>query len=102
MSDQFVSSGTAATIVVGVVIAYFYLRYFWAALRKAVLTRNHVDEGEEDRYHFSFAGAVISVVISATAIAIYGVGPGFLYLGPIAALLSPIAVTYCLYQDASS
>ena len=98
MTSQFVSPGTLVTIAAGVVIAYFYVHFMWVALRKAVRTRNDVDEGT-DKYRLSLVGAVISVIVSSIAIAVYGLGPVFLYLGPLASLASPIAVTYCLYQE---
>lgn len=99
MSSQFVSGGVLLTALAGLVIAFFYIRYFLSALQKAIRTRNDAEESD-DRFEFSLLGAVISVVISASVIALYGVAPFLLYLGPIAALLSPIAVTYCLYQEA--
>jgi hypothetical protein len=98
MATQLVSLGTLATIIIGLVISYFYVHYMWAALQKAVRTRHESDEGK-DKYHLSLAGAIISVIVSSVAIAVYGIGPAFLYLGPVASLLSPIAVTYCLYQE---
>jgi len=52
-----------------------------------------------DTYSGSLAGAGISVVLSSIAISLYGLGPAFLYLGPLAALLSPIAVTFCLREE---
>lgn len=100
MTDQFVSSGTAITIAAGVVIAFFYVKHMWAALQKSVRIRNDPDEGREDKYRYSLVGAVISVFLSYVAIAAYGLGPALLYLGPVLALVSPIAVTYCLYREA--
>ncbi|HMJ15736.1 MAG TPA: hypothetical protein VK524_30175 [Polyangiaceae bacterium] len=96
--QQLVSPGTALTILAGVLISGFYIHYMWAALKKAVRTRDDADVGE-DTYRRSFFGAVISVVVSAIAISVYGLGPFLLYLGPIAALLSPIAVTFCLREE---
>jgi hypothetical protein len=98
MSDQLVSIGTVITILAGLVIGYLYLRFMWASLQKAVQTRDESDVGK-DQYHFSFNGAVVSVVASSTAIAVYGVGPALLYVGPLLALSSAIAVAYCLRQE---
>jgi hypothetical protein len=98
MSDQLVSTGTAITIVVGMVIGYAYLRFMWGSLQNAVQTRDETD-GSQDRYHFSLIGAVISVVASSAAIASYGLGPPFLYVGPLLALASAVAVTYCLRTE---
>jgi hypothetical protein len=99
MTRLFVSPATLLTTLVGLVIATFYVRHMWAALRKAVRTRHESEEGQVDRYHHSLIGAVISVVLAAAFIGIYGIGPAALYLGPALALLSPIAVAYCLRQE---
>ena len=93
MSSPLVSTGTVLTLVVGLIVAVAYLRFMWASLQKAVATRDDTDSGE-DRYHFSFAGALIAVVASSAAIAVYGLSPVFLYVGPALALLSAIAVAY--------
>jgi hypothetical protein len=98
MSDQLVSTGTIITIAVGLVIGYAYLRFMWGSLQNAVQTRDETDAGQ-DRYHFSFIGAIIAVVASSAAIASYGLGPAFLYVGPLLALASGVAVTYCLRTE---
>jgi hypothetical protein len=98
MGGQLVSTGTAITIVIGLVIAGFYLRYMWAALQQSVRTRDEPDEGI-DKYHFSLVGAIVSVIASSAAIAAYGLGAAFLYVGPLLALLSAVAVARCLYQE---
>lgn len=101
MSSPFVSPGTAATIAIGSVVSALYIRYMWAALRKSVRTRFDPDTGT-DRFALSFGGAVISVVASASAIAAYGLGPALLYLGPVLALASPLAVAFCLRDEATA
>ena len=98
MRGQLVSTGTTITIIVGLIIAAFYLRYMWAALQQTVQTRDEPDEGV-DRYHFGLVGAVISIFASSAAIAAYGLGAAFLYAGPLLALLSAVAVARCLYQE---
>jgi hypothetical protein len=98
MSDQLVSTGTVITIAVGAAIGYFYLRFMWASLQRAVRTRDEADAGQ-DRFHFSFVGAIISVVASSAAIAAFGLGPAFLYLGPLLALGSALAVAHCLRTE---
>jgi hypothetical protein len=98
MSSPFVSTGTIITLVIGLAVALAYLRYMWRSLQKAVETRDDTDSGQ-DRFHHSFGGAVIAVVASSAAVAAYGVSPTFLYVGPALALLSAIAVAYCLRQE---
>ena len=93
--EQLVSAGTLVTICVGVVIGYVYIRYMWGALQRAVRTRNDEDRGQ-DRYRHGLAGAGLAVVGSIAAIAVDGVGPKFLYVGPTLALASAVAVAYCL------
>src|SRR5450631_1241824 len=102
MSNQFVSPATLVTIIVGLVIAFFYLYFMWGALRKSVRTRNEPDDGPGDRYHHSLIGAVISVLGSILSIAIYGAGPLFLYWGPIVAFLAAIAVAYALRDEVNT
>jgi Mn2+/Fe2+ NRAMP family transporter len=90
------------TIVVGAVIAVYYLYYMAAALQKSVRDRHLADDSRPDRYHYSLIGAVISVIASIVSIAVYGLGPWFLYWGPIVALLAAIAVAYSLREEAVS
>ena len=98
MPEQLVSSLTAITLLVGVLIAAAYVRYRWGALAKAVRTRDDADTGQ-DRYRHSLIGALIAVVGSALAIAALGAAPALLYLGPALALLSAPAVAYCLRSE---
>src|SRR4051794_22832057 len=98
MSNQLVSTGTVITLLAGLAIGYAYLRFMWSALQRAVRTRDEPDEGQ-DQYHLSFVGAITSVVASSAAIAVYGVGPALLYVGPLLALGSAIAVASCLWRE---
>jgi hypothetical protein len=61
-------------------------------------TLDDADRGE-DRYRFSLIGAVIAVIGSISAIAVYGAGPALLYVGPLLALASAVAVAYCLQRE---
>ena len=99
MSEQIVSGGTLLTILIGLVVSYFYLTNMWSALQKAVRTRDDADHGK-DRFRHSLIGAVVAVIASALAIVIYGAGPALLYAGPVLALASAVAVTYCLREEA--
>jgi amino acid transporter len=99
MSQQFVSSATVVALVIGAIIAYFYLYFGWKALRESIRTRSEPDEGPGDKYRHSVIGAIISVAVSIVSIAIYGAGPLFLYWGPILAMAAAIAVTYALRDE---
>jgi uncharacterized membrane protein SpoIIM required for sporulation len=101
MSPLWVSNSTLFTLLLGLVIAGVYLRFMWLALQRAVRTRDEPDVGT-DRYRHGLVGAIIAVVGSAAAIGAYGAGPALLYVGPALALLSAVAVSYCLraeYRD---
>lgn len=99
MSDIFVSPLTAATLVVGVVIAIFYLSNMWLVLQRTAETLDEPDDKRPDAFAYSFVGAVVAVVASWLAIAAYGASPIFLYVGIVLALLSPIAVGYTFYRE---
>jgi len=102
MPNLFVSLATVVTILVGIVIAFFYLRYMWLALQRVARTLDDPDDGERDSFGYSFVGAIIAVVTSSLTIVIYGFAPQFLYLGIVLALASPIAVAYtfrCEFRD---
>ena len=47
----------------------------------------------------SFVGAIAAVVASSLAIALYGMGPLFLYIGVALALASPVAVAYTFHRE---
>lgn len=90
---------TVATTLVGLVIAAFYLRYMWLALQGAIESRAEAEDGRPDQFGRSLVGAVTAVVASSAAIAAFGIGPRWLYLGVLLALLSPAAVAYTLYRE---
>jgi fatty acid desaturase len=99
MNDFFVSPLTAATLVIGVVIAIFYLTNMWLVLQRTAETLDQPDDKRPDAFAYSFLGAIVAVVASWLAIAAYGVSPIFLYVGVVLALLSPIAVGYTFYRE---
>ena len=99
MSDLFVSPLTAATLVVGVVVAIFYLRNMWLVLQRTAETLDAPEDKRPDAFAYSFLGAVVAVVASWLAIAAYGLSPIFLYVGVVLALASPIAVAYTFYRE---
>jgi hypothetical protein len=99
MPDFLVSSATAVTIGVGLIISIVYLRYMWRALVHASDTLDDPDDGRPDAFAYSLAGAVVAVIASSLTITLYGVGPQFLYLGILLALLSPIAVAYTFHRE---
>jgi len=99
MPNLLVSWGTVLTIVIGVVIGFFYLRYMWLALQRVAKTLDDPDEGKSDAFGYSFIGAIIAVVASSLSIAAYGFAPQLLYVGVVLALASPIAVAYTFRRE---
>jgi hypothetical protein len=93
-----VSPGTVFVLALGAVISLFYLAWMWRALQRAVRTRDEADAGR-DNFAGSFLGAIIAVVGSVAAVAVYGIGPSLLYAGPALALLSAVAVASCLRRE---
>jgi len=47
----------------------------------------------------ALSGAVIAGAMSAIVIGLYGVGPGFLYLGPTAGIVGTIGVIICFVYE---
>ncbi len=99
MSNLFVSSATVITILIGIVIAFFYLRYMWLVLQRVARTLDDPDDGKSDGFGHSFIGAIIAVIASSLAIAAYGFAPQLLYIGIVLALASPIAVAYTFRRE---
>jgi|SRR5260370_38814604 hypothetical protein len=99
MPNLFVSSATVVTMVIGIVITFFYLRYMWLVLQRVAQTLDDPDDGMSDGFGHSFVGAIIAVIASSLAIAAYGFAPQFLYVGIALALASPIAVAYTLRRE---
>lgn len=99
MSNLFVSPLTIVTIVIGIVISWFYLRYMWLVLQRVAKTLDDPDEGESDGFGYSFIGAIVAVVASSLAIVAYGFAPQLLYVGIVLALASPIAVAFTFRRE---
>jgi len=99
MSNLFVSSATVVTIGIGIVIAFFYLRYMWLVLQRVAKTLDDPDDGQSDGFGHSFLGAIIAVIASSLAIVAYGFAPQLLYIGVVLALASPIAVAYTFRRE---
>ena len=63
MSDFLVSPLTAATLVVGVVIAIFYLRNMWLVLQRTAETLDEPEDKRPDSFAYSFVGAIVAVPV---------------------------------------
>jgi len=99
MPNIFVSLTTFITIAIGLIIAFFYLRYMWLVLQRVAKTLDDPDDGKSDGFGYSFVGAIIAVIASSLAIIAYGFAPQLLYLGILLALASPLAVAYTFRRE---
>jgi hypothetical protein len=99
MPNLLVSVPTAVTIVIGLVISYFYLRFMWLSLQRVAKTLDDPEDGKNDSFGHSFIGAIIAVIASSLAIVAYGLAPQLLYVGIVLALASPIAVAYTFWRE---
>ena len=99
MPNLFVSSATVVTIVIGIFITFFYLRYMWLVLQRVAQTLDDPDDGKSDGFGHSFIGAIIAVIASSLAIVAYGFAPQLLYVGIVLVLASPIAVAYTFRRE---
>ena len=99
MPNFLVSPATIITIVIGVIVAFFYLRSMWLVLQRVAQTLDDPDDGSGDDFGYSFAGAVIAVIASSLTIVGYGFAPQLLYIGIFLALASPVAVTYTFRRE---
>lgn len=95
----YISATTGAVMLVGAAIAAVYLKYMWQALSKASRDRYRADDGADDRYGHSLIGALVALGASILLVCAYGFAPVFLYLGPLACLLSPVAIIYCFTEE---
>jgi cobalamin synthase len=99
MPHLFVSLATVVTIVIGIAIAFVYMRYMWLVLQRVARTLDDPDDGKSDGFGYSFVGAIIAVIASSLAIVAYGFAPQMLYIGVALALASPIAVAYTFRRE---
>jgi hypothetical protein len=47
----------------------------------------------------SVIGAALAGVVSAALVGLYGVGPAFMYLGPLSVVASAVGVIWCFTRD---
>jgi hypothetical protein len=96
---------TIVAAIVGAVITIFFLRGMYLVLTYASETYGF--EGDDDLEYSSGSkennallyGAFGWVIGSALVIASYGLGWGFLYIGPIVCLLGPIVPIIAMERD---
>lgn len=90
---------TILFLVVGMVVSIFYIKAMFTVLNEAAGSYYEEDEDNKSYYAAPAWGALLAGVIAALVIWSYGVNPSLLYLGPFLAMVSPIAILYCMAQD---
>ena len=91
---------TILFIIIGLVVSILYLKAMITVLNEAVESYHEVEEETAGSYYAAPAwGALLAGVTVALVIWSYGVSPLLLYLGPIFAMISPMAIVYCMAQD---
>jgi uncharacterized membrane protein len=98
-SSPFVSTETLILCLIGIVIAFYYIKGMMTVLENAAKDYNFPDKEAHDTYKYSLLGTVLAVVLAALVITAYGWASTFLYLGPILCMISPIAIIYCMSRD---
>ncbi|MEM9767132.1 MAG: hypothetical protein AAF892_04505 [Cyanobacteria bacterium P01_D01_bin.71] len=99
-SGNALSAGTILFIVIGTVVSILYIKAMLTVLHEAADSYSEDEAESAGSYYAAPAwGAAIAGVLAALVIWSYGLSPSLLYLGPILAMISPIAILYCLSQD---
>lgn len=96
---------TIVAAIVGAVITIFFLRGMYLVLTYASETYgfegdDDLDDSSESKENNALLfGAFGWVIVSALVITSYGLGWGFLYIGPIVCLLGPIVPIIAMERD---
>lgn len=94
---------TIVAAAIGAVITIFFLKGMYLVLTYASETYGLEDDDsdfdEEKENNALLWGAIAWVVGSAAVIASYGLGWGFLYIGPILCLLGPVVPIFAMNGD---
>lgn len=94
------SSITILFIIIGIVVSVLYIKAMLTVLNEAANSYGEVEEETVGDYYAAPAwGALMAGIIAALVIFSYGLEPSMLYLGPIFAMISPMAILYCMAQD---
>jgi hypothetical protein len=87
-------------VVLGLFAATLFLLGFAKGLRNAVLEYRAGKSEPVEIAEYNYAGmAAISVVISAVVIALAGIGPSWIYLGPLMALGTAFGVGVAFFVE---
>jgi len=100
-SGNALSPVTILFILIGIVISVLYIKAMLTVLNEAADSyQENSEEKNAGNYYAAPAwGAAAAGIIAALVIWSYGVSPFMFYLGPILAMISPVAILYCMAQD---
>jgi len=91
---------TILFLLIGIIVSILYIKAMLTVLNEAADTYSEEEEEAEGVYYTSPVwGAALAGILSALVIWSYGMSSMLLYLGPILAMVSPIAILYCMMQD---
>ncbi|MBE9061392.1 hypothetical protein [cf. Phormidesmis sp. LEGE 11477] len=91
---------TIMFIIIGLVVSILYLKAMLTVLDEAAGSYHETEEETTGSYYAAPAwGALLAGIAAAFVIWSYGVSPSLLYLGPVFAMISPMAIVYCMAQD---
>lgn len=103
-AQQGVSTATILAVIVGLVIAGFYIRGMYLVLHYASETYDvdfdiTADDDRPKSRNGLIVGSFLLVILSALIISSYGWASLFLYIGPLLCLLGPIVVIVSMEVD---
>ncbi|MEM9907160.1 MAG: hypothetical protein AAF921_19275, partial [Cyanobacteria bacterium P01_D01_bin.44] len=77
-----------------------YIKAMLTILNEAADSYDEEEVDSDGSYYAAPAwGAALAGIVAALVIGAYGISPSLLYLGPVLAMVSPIAILYCMVQD---
>lgn len=97
---QALSPITILFLIIGIVVSVLYIKAMLSVLHEAADSYEEEEtESTGDYYAAPAWGALLAGILAALVIWAYGASPSLLYLGPVLAMISPIAILYCMAQD---
>ncbi|MFO0753127.1 MAG: hypothetical protein U0411_07380 [Thermodesulfovibrionales bacterium] len=101
----------AGVLTIGIILFALAILFAFIAFKGSIeevqLTRSLneedqkivTDETVRDSPWSAAIGAAIAGLSAAIIVGLYGVGPGYLYLGPLSALVATVGITVCYFSD---
>ncbi|MBZ0155160.1 MAG: hypothetical protein K8I29_02970 [Alphaproteobacteria bacterium] len=101
----------AGVLTIGIILFALAILFAFIAFKGSIeevqLTRSLSEEDQKivtdetvrDSPWIAILGAAIAGFTAAVIVGLYGVAPGYLYLGPLAALAATVGTTVCFFSD---